>query len=236
MKLSVEEIKAVAEAAIAAKQKVAEAKTTLEAEPENEDLKAALTQAENEAAAAQSKADALSQNPNPAPPDEKKDKARKLKRRKAIIDNQLRELGEGDDEEDDDEEDDLDDPDRPLTIGDLQRIRANESRKTAQEMAKAIENPEHSTAVIEALKRVVPSGNAEEDFKAAVGIANQDRNDRILAEQGRRAAPNQHRSGPGAPTKKDDDDDNISLSKEEEQFTEPPFNLTKKAILAARGK
>ncbi len=200
--LSVEEIKAVAEAAITAKQAATDArKAADEAEGADDALNAAAEAAEQASKAASDKAEALSHQPAPIDT-EKPKKVAKLKRKKAIIENELRNLGESADyDEDDDEGDDLDDPERPLTVGDLQRIEARKAQATAVEMAESIEDVVARDAVKAALKRVVPSGDPQKDFADAVSIANREKNSKVLEEIGRRGAPNQHRSGAGAPPK-----------------------------------
>lgn len=231
-RLSVEEIKAVAETAITAKHAADAAKTALEADPENQTLKDALASAETEAASAKAKADALSQN---QPPKKSVGQIAKMKRKRAIITRELQDAGElGEDDDEDDDEMDLDDPDRPVTFGDLQRIERQKASQTAMEMAMAITDSIAREAVKSALGRVQPSGNPQQDFTDAVAIANRDKNNKILEELARRPNPAQHHSGAGAGPAKAEPE--FAPSDLEAQYMRPPFNLSKKEILEARAK
>lgn len=236
-KLSVEEIKAVAGAAITARHAADAAKKTYDDSDGEDDsvrnpLKTAYEQAEGAATEAKSKADALSQEHTEDP--ERKRKVDKLKRKKHFINKELESLGESEEEDLDDvgDEDDLDDPDRPVTVRDLQRIETRKASKTAGEMADAVEDPVARQAIKDGLKSIVPSGNAETDFKKAVAIANSEKNSKVLEELGRRTRPPEHRSGAGAPPRKADAE--FVPTAEEAAFMRPPFNLTKEDILKAR--
>lgn len=225
--LSVDEIKAVAEAAITAKHALDAAKKALEAEPEDQTLKDALTKAEQDATDTQAKADALSQNERT--PEEQK-RLDKMKRKRAIIDRQLRDAGEL--EEDDLDLDDDDELNRPVTFGDLQRIEREKATQTAVQMADEIEDSAAKKAVKDALARVVPSGDPQKDYRDAIAIASRDKNNKILEELGRKVIPNQHQSGSGAPPRRADAE--FTPTAEEAHFMKPPFNLTKEDILKAR--
>src|SRR5262245_43181244 len=98
-KLSVEQIKAVAEAAITARQKASDAKKAAdEAGGADEALNNAAAQAEKEATEAVQKAEALSQQPAAGDDPENARKRAKLKRKQGIIAQQLKDLGEDPDE------------------------------------------------------------------------------------------------------------------------------------------
>lgn len=225
-------MKAVAEAAVTAKQKATDArKAADEAGGTDEELNALAETAEAESKEASAKADeALSQNRPEVDPDKEKKKA-KLKRKQGIIARQLAELGETDTEDEDDEEDDLDDPERPLTVGDLQRIEANKAKKTAAEMARAIEDPEAAKAVEDALKRVIASGDPLKDFQDAVAIASATKNSQVLEEIRRKGPPQRHRSGAGAPPKGPEPE--FVMSEEERKFVSQGW-LTEAEVKAAR--
>lgn len=227
--LSVDEIKAVAGAAITAKHALAAAKTALDADPENQELKSALVTAEQAATDSQAKADALSQNTITKSPEQ----IAKMKRKRAIIDRDLRAAGAIDVDDDLDDEDDLDDdPSRPVTFGDLQRIEARKASQTALQMASAIEDVQSRQAVLTALGRVVPSGDPAKDYREAIAIANIDKNSKILEELGRRPIAAQHQSGAGAPPRKEEGE--FVPTAEEARYMKPPFNLSKKDILSSR--
>lgn len=231
-KLSVEEIKAVAETAISAKTAVATAKAALDADPENQTLKSALTTAEAAATDAQTKADALSQSSQLSPK-----QISKMLRKKAIIEKTLQDAGVAADDEDDedDEDDDLEDEDldKPLTRRDLNRIDKAKASKTAVQMAEAIPDVLARDAVKQALSRVVASGDPEKDFQDAVAIASREKNSKVLEELRRKPTAPQHRSGSGAPARQEGAA--FEPTSEEAKFMRPPFNLTEKDIIKARG-
>lgn len=199
-KLSVAEIKAVAEAAITAKQTANSARQAADdAGGADEALNTAANAAERASKEASDKADALSQQSIEPGPEDKK-AVSKLLKKKAIIDSELRRRGVISDEDDDDEEEvDMDDPNRPLTVGDFNRIEARKAQNTAVQMADAITDIAARDAVKEALKRVVPSGDPAKDFTDAVAIANRERNSKVLDEISRKGPPIRHASGAGAP-------------------------------------
>lgn len=230
---SVQEIRAVAEAAVTARFAADTAKKQWESAVGSEQeaaLKTAYDQAEQAATDAKAKADALSQTP---PVDQDK-RVSKLKRKKAIIENELRQLGQSDDtDDDDDDDDDAEDPNRPVTFGDLQRIERNKAKETSLSMADAITDPVAKQAVKEALARVVPSGDPAKDFADAVAIANRDKNNKVLEEIGRRRTPVQHASGAGAPPPRPEAE--FTPTAMEAAYMRAPFNLSKEDILKARG-
>lgn len=228
-KLSVSEIRAVAESAINARHAASTAKTAHEAKPDDQTLKAAYDAAEQTAKEAEAKADALSQESTKSP-----EQIAKIRRRHAILTQKLREAGELTDDDDEDDEALGDDPTRPVTFGDLQRIEARKATQTAVEMADAITDSAAKDAVKAALKRVVPSGDFSKDFTDAVAIANREKNNKILEEISRRGVPQQHRSGPGAPARSEGQA--FEATAEEARYMKPPFNLTKEQIIAARPK
>lgn len=229
-KLSVQEIKAVAETAISARQKATDAKAALDASPDDESLQTTLKEAEEAATDAEAKAEALSQNTPPADP-EKDKRIAKLKRKRAIITSELNAYGEADEADDDDE--DAEDPDRPITLRDLQRIEAEKAAKNAAQMAEAIQDPAAREAVKSALKIVVPSGDPQTDFKRAVAVASQDKNLKVLEELARKGIPAANNSGAGAPARRQED--TFTPTPEEARYMRAPFNLSEKEILAARG-
>lgn len=228
MKHSAQEIRAAAEAAITAKYAADEAKKAYEADTEDESLKTALDTANGAYTTAKAAADALSQEETP---EFTPQQIAKMKRRKAIIESELRKAGASDDDEDEDA--DNDDLDTPITRRDLAKIEADKASASAMQMADAVEDPLAKAAIKEAMKSIRPSGNAAQDFKNAVAIANIDKNSKVLEEIGRKASVTVHRNGAGAPPKPADAD--FIPTREEEGFMKPPFNLDKAAILAARG-
>lgn len=197
--LSVAEIKAIAEGAITARQTATNAKTALEADPDNEDLKATHTKAESDAVAAEAKANALSQDS--VEDSEKQRKIDKAKKKMGYIKKELQDLGELDEDEDDEDDEDEDDDDQPVTRGELRRRDAAAATQTAVQMADVILDVDDRKAVVEALKDVVPSGDPAKDFGKAVAIANAERNKVVLDEAARKVLGQTHRMGAGAPAK-----------------------------------
>lgn len=231
-KLSVDEIKAIAEIAITTRQTADAAKKAYDdalGSDGEATLKTAYEQAESDAVAAKAKADALSQDGSDP---EKQRKVEKLRRKRQYINDELQNLGEEDD--DDDDEDNQDDLDKPVTRRELQQIKVAEAAKTAIQMADAIPDAVAKAAVKEALKRVVPSGDPQKDFTDAVAIANREKNSKVLEEIARKPAAQQHSSGAGAPPKPQDAE--FVPTSDEARFMKPPFNLTKEDILRARSK
>lgn len=229
--LSVAQIKAIAEKAITTRTAADAAKTAFDANPTDESLKAAYDTAESAATTAKSEADALSQQTTAFSPEQIAKKKRKL----AIIQNELRQVGALDDDgdEDDDDADDLDDPDRVVTVKDLQRIETKRASETAAQMADAIPDLEARQAVKDSLARLVPSGDANKDFADAVAIANREKNSKVLEELGRKPLPVQHRSGGGAPPKKPDAE---FVPTAYEAGYMKAFKLTKEDVLKARAE
>lgn len=235
MKNSVAEIKAVAEAAITARHTADQAKTAMDAaDGADEALNTAYAQAEKLALDAKAKADALSQEDIEDP--EAKRKA-KLLRKQKIIGKELAKLGvdEDDDEDDEDDEDDGDiDPDKPLTLRDINKIEAKKAQLSVQEMVKTISDAGDQAAVREALKSIVPSGDPAADFKKAVAIANSDRNSKVLQEVARKAAPLTRSTGSGAAPLRTEQE--FTPTAAEATYMRAPFNLTKEDLLKARAK
>lgn len=160
--------------------------------------------------------------PEAKPKEEKKSftKRERLEHAREKIEQQLEEL---DGEEDDD---------KPLTHGDLKRMKAEEAKETAIELAGNIEDEDERDQVIELLEtRITPSGDAQKDLSLARGAVNAIKNQQILEEQQRKANPGSHASVPGAPGKPDDA---FTPTAEETVFMRPPYNLSKEDVIKAR--
>lgn len=232
--LSVQEIKAVAEAAITARFVADAAKTQWEnvaGSDQEATLKTAYDQAEQAALDAKTKADALSQTPSHTPLSQVQ--IDKKKRKIKILQSELKGAGQDDDNDDDEDEDDIEDLDRPLTQRDLQRIEREKATETSLSMAEAITDPVAQQAVKDALARVVASGDPAKDFADAVAIANRDKNNKVLEEMARRRTPVQHASGAGAPLNRPEAE--FTPTAIEASYMKHPFNLSKEDILRARG-
>lgn len=223
-----EEARAAAEAAIGARQKAVDAKAAAEAAGGADTaLNEALTAAEQAATTAETHALTLSQS-LPAQDDAEKKKEKLLRKRK-FIDKDLKALGvdvEDADEDEDEEEDD----DKPMTRGDYKKLQVTGARNTAKQLADAIVDPLDRAAVVDSLKLVVPSGDSEKDFKAAVAIANIDRNSKILEEIQRKPIARTAPTGTGAPARREEE----FVPTAHEQMFMSKMGLTKADILKAR--
>lgn len=125
-----------------------------------------------------------------------------------------------------------DDDNAPVTRGELKRIEAERSKNTALDMASTIQDQTERDLVIHHLKTTInPSGNAEQDFKAALSIVSAAKNPKILEELARTTKPRTHGSGGGAPPKREVE---FTPTAEEAAMMRPPFNLSKDKILKAR--
>lgn len=150
-------------------------------------------------------------------------KAEKLLYTKKRIEEQLKELGITQDNVDDDE--------KPVTIGMLKRLQADKGVRTATELAEQIEDAQEKKAVLEYLGKIKPSGNGQEDFKMAKALASSLRNERVAEELARKPESKTFSSGSGAPAK---NNPTVEFTAQELIFMQPPVNLTKEQILAAR--
>lgn len=231
-KISEGEVKAAAQTALTARNTATTAKTKAdEAAGVDPELNKAATDAESTAVEAESKATELSQKFI----SQQKDIG-KMKAKRADIDKTLREYGEDDYTDPDDEDDEID-PDKPLTLRDLQRIDANKAHKTAKELTAAVTDPEERKAIEKALAEsinpVFTASNPQQAFEQARAIANGARNNKIIEEHNRRnKAPQGRANGAGAPAKLDDT--SFEPTAYEAGLMKQPFNLTKEDILAAR--
>ena len=104
---------------------------------------------------------------------------------------------------------------------------------TAIELSEGIEDERERKLVQKYLnERIVPSGDAQEDLRFARMAVNSLKNGLIAEEIGRSVPPKSFNSGAGAPPKQAEKE--LELTKEELQFTRPPFNLTPAEIVKTR--
>jgi len=110
--------------------------------------------------------------------------------------------------------------------------KAKESQKSALELADTLEDANERDLVKSYLsKRIVPSGNAEDDFRLALGAVNALKNKQIVEELSRRVAPRVTAAGGSVPAKTEKA---FEPTAEESRFMLPPYSMTKEQILAAR--
>ena len=120
----------------------------------------------------------------------------------------------------------------PVTVGMLDKREREQSKKTALNMAEAIEDEDERKLVIHYLKnRIVPSGNSEADLRFARAAVNSLRNSQIAQEMNRKKDPNEQPSSPGAPGSHEKE---FTPTNEELVFMKPPYNLKKEDIIKAR--
>lgn len=97
------------------------------------------------------------------------------------------------------------DDEKPLTIKNLRDLQKQDARQTALQMAQAIADPMERQSVIEELSYIVPSGNAEADFRRAQASANAERNAIIAREAGKRGEPVRTATGGGSPAQHEEE-------------------------------
>lgn len=235
MKKTAEEKQAAAASAAAARTKATEArKLATEAGGVDTELNAAATQAESEATEAEKLAADLSQASDLTA-------IERAKRKLHFVKQQLKELGADDDQDEDDEDDtddiDLSDPTRVLTVGDLQRIKASESRKTAEQLADGVGDAAQAAAIKSALRTSVNPSLVASDpqaaFAAAQAIVYGGTNAKIIEEHNRKNGTSKTRiTGAGAPPKHEEA---FEPTAEEQKFMRGPMALTKEEVIKARG-
>ncbi len=128
----------------------------------------------------------------------------KLLYSKKRIEEQLTELeDEGDESEAiDDEEDDS----KPLTVGDLKRMRKEDAKKSALQMADGIEDEDDRELVKHYIQtKIIPSGNPKEDLEFAQAAVNSVKSRQIAEELARKGKSKSSGSGSGAPARNADD-------------------------------
>ena len=125
------------------------------------------------------------------------------------------------------------DDDPPVTVGMLDKLNKEKSKKTALDLAESIEDEtERELAKHYLQNRIVPSGNPEEDLKLARAAINSLKNAQIAEELARKQNPKKG-NAPGNPAKHEAE---FTPTPEETIFMSAPYNLTKEKILEARQK
>lgn len=210
-------------------QKAAEAAAAVAAKKAEDDAKAAA-----DAAAAAAAADPLNKEL------EKANKAKKTELEQAIykrsqIDKRIVELGGQSKPLESSAPAGEDDDSKPLTRGDLKRMQAETAQKTAIDLASALSDENEKTLVIHYLQtKIMPSGNAEEDFHSALALVNALKNKQFLDEAARKTPPKRAASAPGGPG--NGPEVPFVPTPEEAVFMRPPYNLSKEKILETRKK
>lgn len=112
--------------------------------------------------------------------------------------------------------------------------KAKEAQQTALQMADSVADAETKEKVKELLKsRIVPSGNPEQDFRDALGLASSGKNKQIIEEISRYTAPRTVATGGNIPPKFEEE---FLPTEQERIFMAPPYNVSKEKIIEARKK
>jgi len=120
--------------------------------------------------------------------------------------------------------------DKPLTLKDLREIQKQDARKTAEQMADELDEATREKVKAE-LRFIVPSGDAEADFKRALATANVEHNQKIVEMLAARTEPRKTAAGSSAPPKVEEE---FVPTDDEKVMMRPPYNLSKEKILEAR--
>lgn len=125
------------------------------------------------------------------------------------------------------------DDNTPITVGMLNKLKREQGKKTALELAEGIEDEtERELAKHYIQNRIVPSGNAEEDLKLARAAINSIKNAQIAEELARKGQPGKG-AGSSQPAKHESV---FTPTPEETVFMQPPYNLSKDDVIKARKK
>lgn len=126
-----------------------------------------------------------------------------------------------------------DDDTRPATIGDLKKYQQASGRQTAEQMADTEITDESERALVKEYLTNITHPDPREALKIARSAVNGIKSGRIAEEQARRGRAPSHSSSGSAPARAGDDGDFMPTVKEQ-RFMQPPFNLTKDQVIAAR--
>lgn len=124
-----------------------------------------------------------------------------------------------------------DDDNKPLTRKDLREMQKQDARKSAEQMAQTLTDETERAAVLEELRFVVPSGDAQADFRRAQSIANAAKNAKIAEEAQRKTGAARTAAGGSSPS---------NTSTEEFEPTEDEaklmknFGISKEKVIEAR--
>lgn len=125
-----------------------------------------------------------------------------------------------------------DEDDKPVTVGMLRDIQKKDAQTTAIQLADEIADEQTRATVKTYLSdRIRPSGNAEEDFKLALAAASAEKNKEIRAHISSIVPPKRTAAGGSAPARVEEE---FTPTAEESRFMQPPYNLSKEKVIAAR--
>lgn len=158
-------------------------------------------------------------------------KAEKLIYNRKMIDQQL--AAEGIDLETLETPELDDELDKPVTRRELLEMQAKEGAKSALQLADAITDDTERELTKHYLENTIkPSGDPQEDLRMARGLVNAARNKQIIDEAGRKVPAKDAPSGSGAPAGQHEPV--VQFTAEELAMMQPPFNVTKDQVIAAR--
>lgn len=123
------------------------------------------------------------------------------------------------------------DDDKPLTVKDFRELQKKDASKTALQLAEQLPEDERNEVKQLLENRIRPSGNAEEDLRLARAAVNATHNAQIVEHISNRVLPKNTAAGGSTDSKVGDE---FVPTPEEARFMQPPYNLTKDKILAAR--
>ena len=124
------------------------------------------------------------------------------------------------------------DDDKPLTVGMLKKLEKERAKKTALELAEAIEDEgERELTKHYLTDRIIPSGDPQADLRLAQAAVYSLRNAEIAEEAERKRNPKTRGTPPGASASHEKQ---FVPTAEERVFMQPPYNLTKEDIIKAR--
>jgi len=125
------------------------------------------------------------------------------------------------------------DDDTPVTVGMLDKLNKEKSKKTALDLAESIKDEtERELAKHYIQNRIVPSGNPEEDVKLARAAINSLKNAQIAEELARKG----NNGKPFAPSNPAKHETVFTPTPEETVFMSAPYNMTKDEVIKARQK
>ncbi len=123
---------------------------------------------------------------------------------------------------------------QPVTVGMLRDIQKKDASKTALQMADEVGDEEIKAATKQYLsENIIPSGDAEKDFKLALAAASATKNATIVQELNRYGVPKRTAAGGSAGARVEEE---FTPTAQEQIFMQPPYNLSKEKIIAARKK
>lgn len=125
-----------------------------------------------------------------------------------------------------------DDDDAPVTMGMFKQMQQQQTSKSALQMADDISNETERELVKYHLQNTIRStGNPAKDLELASSLVSSVKNKQVLDELARRTPARTYSSNGGAVPRIEQEPE---LTREEQAFMRPPFNLSKEQVISAR--